>query len=194
MRFKDFIELFEMLRAESRIKIEWEQKTAAQKLGYFTIDKKVIYGIRRIIVPAKELNITNDLIFFDFGYFLNGELKYDLLKKLLHPIQVINTVMTEVRKDVVNTDNIVVFVAKRGIDSNEDYESRAAFYSSLLSLNSRKYGYETQEFDNGDEKVFCLCTKPKRINKLDVLKVCKKLSDKSWLDIGHAKRVLRSLK
>lgn len=185
-------ELFEILQGNSKIEIQWEQQSQSKKVGYFSLDNKIVYGIRKIEIDGNEIGYDN-LTFIDFGWFDNGVLKYDLLHTSLYPSSVLNTVFSAV-KDELLSEKTVVFVAKKNKEKEETYHKRLAFYDSMVQLRSRKYEYENIQFENEDnETVFCL-SRQKLPSKLSVLNLCRKLNDSSWLSFANAKRVLTSLK
>ena len=191
-------ELFEMLRGNSQVHIEWEQQSQIKKVGYFTIDGNIIYGIRRLYIDHTELvvsNLSNNIVIYDFGYFFNGHLNYELIKDSPFPTQVINTVLTQVKEEVNTTDNVVIFLAKKNNDDPRDYEKRVGFYDSLLQLHSRRgQNYDILQFKlKSDEYVFCMCRHKIGLSKLDIIRLCGKLDD-GWLNFANAKRVLKTLK
>ena len=195
MGFKDWLELFEMLKGDSKIPIQWEVYSGNQNRGFFTIDNKIVYGIRKISIIKEKSKLKKDIIYFDFGNFVNGEIQFNLLKKSLYPASVMNYVMTEMKKTIQeNPDKIIIFSSKRNNESQDDYDKRTNFYSAILNINARQNDYQTLEFDNLEhEHVFCASKESLNVSKIDLIKVCSNLQD-DWLNFSNAKRVLKSLK
>src|SRR5574343_637484 len=185
-------ELFEILIGNSKIDIQWEH-ASNKSIGYFTLDNKIVYGIRKILVNGETINQETDIVFIDFGWFENGQLNYELIGNSLYPTSVLNAVYSVIKEELL-ANKIIIFVAKQNSESEEIYKKRFSFYDNLVQLRARKYNYQAIQFENEEnEIVFCL-SKHKLPGKLEILKLCNKFNDEGWLSFSNAKRVITSLK
>lgn len=190
-------ELFlEVLSGNSKVKISWEQQSPSKSLGYFTLDNKIVYGIRKIALSRDISKKDFDISFIVFGWFDNGVLNYSLLRDSLYPNSVLNVILSEINAEL-KIGKMVIFLAKRNNESEELYQKRFSFYDALLQLRARKYGYSAVTFENEQhEMVFCITSDKtaSKLSKIEVLKLCYTLNSDDWLSFSNAKRVLTSLK
>jgi hypothetical protein len=182
--------LFEILKSIFSSNIQWEQQNSILRVGYFSIDNEIVYGIRETRISHKEIDyasIRHDIVFVDFGYFLNGNLKYNLLKQSTYPLKVLGIINSEITK--VAKDNIVIFFSKRGEDDDNSYNKRTSFYERMVTLNSGQRGYTSKVIKlNSDETMFMISKQDvSQISKKDLAKLGKELDEqwslKKWINI-----------
>jgi hypothetical protein len=164
--FKSLMSLLEIGLTRNPIKVYWEAEDAFTKIGYFTPDE---INVQFITLSHQQIDDT-PLLFVTFGSFVNGQRKLALTGKNRDQFLILGTVLQAVEAEV-SKDTVVLFSAKREFDSDEGYEHRKGFYSTIAQAQHKRLGGSMGELDIDGGRLFYISRRS--VSKLEVLAMLK---------------------